>query len=141
MTEEKNKKLDNVHFNSKYSQDNRGLFKRIAHKTYVENEPIGKFYLHQITLLRDCKDRFEQLYCIKYENMALREIKTIENKTFKEAVNFLDKQRLITEKKSCYEYILSYSINYKTNVTKNGIPFVVIKTVDFEKEKLPMKKI
>ena len=87
------------------------------------------------------KDRFEPLYKIEYDDFLFDEVKTIENKTFNELINFIDKQKLIIEKKSIIEKILLYSINSCDNKSINEQPFIVKEKVDFKKEKLPLKKL
>ena len=75
-----------------------------------------------------------------YDNIISYETKIIENKTYSGLVNFMDKQKVISEK-SFIEYLLSSCITYKHDTIVNGIEFVKKEKVDFEKEGLPMHKI
>ena len=93
-----------------------------------------------MTIKRDIKDRFEPVYSIKYDDLIFDETKTIENKTFDDLVNFIDKQKLIYEPKNIIEDILLYNIVYNHGPV-NGIDFIVKEIVDFEDEMLPMNRI
>ena len=129
------KKLERIKFTLGCRQSSEG----IEHK--VENGFVTeKLYIHQIIIKRDIKDRYEQLYSIKYDDYILNETKIIENKTYSGLVNFMDKQKVISEK-SFIEYLLSSCITYKHDTIVNGIEFVKKEKVDFEKEGLPRHKI
>ena len=129
-----NKNLEKVSFYMRCDQSPKGIHRR-TEKDWVTE----KLYIHQIIIKRDIKDRYEQLYSIKYDDYIFNETKIIENKTFAELVNFMDKQKIATEK-SFIEDLLSYSIINKHDKIVNGIPFVVKEKVDFEKEGLPRRK-
>lgn len=117
------------------------MYKRKEKKEFEEDSiPIGKIYIHQMTIKRDIKDRFEPVYSIKYDDLIFDETKTIENKTFDDLVNFIDKQKLIYEPKNIIEDILLYNIVYNHGPV-NGIDFIVKEIVDFEDEMLPMNRI
>ncbi len=102
---------------------------------------IGEFYIHQIIIKRDINDRYEPLYSIKYEDYIFNESKFIENKTFTELVNFIDKQQLTSENKSVIEFILSSCITDQYDLIANGIEFIKKEKHDFELEELTMNKI
>ena len=129
-----NKNLEKVYFGTMYYQKPKGLYYKGEYKV------IGKLYIHQIIIKRDIKDRYEQLYSIKYDDYIFNETKIIENKTYSGLVNFMDKQKVISEK-SFIEYLLSSCITYKHDTIVNGIEFVKKEKVDFEKEGLPRHKI
>lgn len=103
----------------------------------ADNIPIGKMFIHQMTIKRDVKDRYEPLYSIEYDDLIFEDTKLIENKTFDDLVNFIDKQKLIYEKKDVIENIFRYNVIYNHG-PDNYTPFIVKEKVDFEKEKLPM---
>ena len=130
-----NKNLEKVYFGTMYYQKPKGLYYKGEYKV------IGKLYIHQIIIKRDIKDRYEPLYSIKYDDYIFHETKIIENKTYSELVNFIDKQKIITKKKRLIEFILSHCITRKLDTIVNGIEFVKKEKVDFEKEGLPRHKI
>lgn len=105
-----------------------------------DDDIIGGFYIHQITIKRDINDRYEPVYSIKYDDYIFNETKLIEDKTFSELVNFIDKQNLIIEKR-LIEIILLSCINDLYDLRVNGMKFIIKEKHDFEKEGLPMKKI
>lgn len=129
--------LDLVRLGEEYFQVNQGIIKQQGDEKPIN---IGKIYIHQMTIKRDVKDRYEPLYSIKYDDLIFNEINLIENRTFDELVNFIDKQKLIYEKHGVIENILFYNIIYNHG-TVNGINFIVKEKVDFEKENLPLHKI
>lgn len=129
------KKLESVTFRAGCHQNSDG----IRHNTEKSWE-TEQLYIHQIVIKRDIKDRYEPLYSIKYDDYIFNETKLIKNRTFSELVNFIYKQKVITEK-SFTEYILSNCITYKHADIVNGIEFVKKEKHDFEEEDLPRKKI
>lgn len=121
----------------KYYQCPQGIMKE---RDDGDDITIGKIYLHQIKIKRDIQDRYEPLYSIKYEDFIFKEIKVIKNKTFDELVNFIDKQKLIYEKKSIIEQILLYHIIYNHGLNR-GKHLIVKEKVDFKKEDMPLTPI
>ena len=136
MNEKINKKeLEGINLTLDYRQSSKGI-RHSTEKGFLTE----KLYIHQIIIKRDIKDRYEQLYSIKYDDYIFNETKLIENKTLPELVNYIDKQKVIAGK-SHVEFILSAFITYKHNAILNGIELVKKEKVDFEEEKLPMHKI
>lgn len=125
--------LDFVWLGEEYFQVNQGIMKQ-----QDDDEPknIGKIYIHQMGIKRDVKNRFEPVYSIKYDDLIFNETISIKNRTFEELVNFIDKQKLIYEKKSVIEDILLYNLIYNHG-TVNGIEFIVKEKANFVRDGLP----
>ena len=113
--------LDFVWLGEEYFQVNQGIMKQQDNK---DPKNIGKIYIRQMKIKRDIANRYEPLYSIKYDDLIFNETITIENRTFEELVDYIDKQKLIYEKKSVIEDILSYNLIYNHG-TVNGIEFIV----------------
>ncbi|WP_296870591.1 hypothetical protein [uncultured Methanobrevibacter sp.] len=108
------KKLERIKFTLGCRQSSEG----IEHK--VENDFVTeKLYIHQIIIKRDIKDRYEQLYSIKYDDYIFNETKIIENKTYSGLVNFMDKQKVISEVKK-----VSLNIYYLLVLLTNMTPLL-----------------
>lgn len=118
--------LDFVWLGDEYFQVNQGIMKQQG-----DDEPknIGKIYIRQMEIKRDIENRYEPVYSIKYDDLIFNETITIENRTFEELVDYIDKQKLIYEKKSVIEDILSYNLIYNHG-TVNGIEFIVKEKVN-----------
>lgn len=123
-----------------YYQEAGQMYKKQEREKKDGPIPIGKIFIHQMKMTRDVKDRYEPLYSIKYDDLIFNETKTIENKTFDELVNFIDKQKLIYEKKEIIEQILLYNVIYN-HCNINGREFILKEVVDFKKENLPQNPI
>ena len=132
MNEEK--MLDFVWLGEEYFQVNQGIMKQQGDKDPIN---IGKIYIRQMEIKRDIANLYEPVYSIKYDDLIFNETISIENRSFEELVDYIDKQKLIYEKKSAIEDILSYNLIYNHG-TVNGIEFIVKEKVDFEKENLSL---
>ncbi len=137
MIKKRNKALISISLGEEYYLTSTGIMKI---QEDGDDIPIGKIFIHQMTIKRDVKDRYEPLYSIEYDDLIFEDTKLIENKTFDDLVNFIDKQKLIYEKKDVIENIFRYNVIYNHG-PDNYTPFIVKEKVDFEKEGLPMNKI
>lgn len=126
--------LDFVWLGDEYFQVNQGIMKQ---QDDEDPKNIGKIYIRQMEIKRDVKNRFEPLYSIKYDDLIFNETISIKNRTFEELVDYIDKQKLIYEKKNVIEDILSYNLIYNHG-TVNGIEFIVKEKANFMKKCLPM---
>lgn len=77
-------------FGNTLLQNEKGIYS-IKGEKYTLN---GKVYFFKITIIKDKLDLFEPVYSIKYYDFIFKELKTVENKTFDELINYLQEQKL-----------------------------------------------
>lgn len=90
------KMLDFVWLGDEYFQVNQGIMKQQDNDDPIN---IGKIYIYQMEIKRDIKNRFEPVYSIKYVDLIFNETISIKNRLFEDLVDYIDKQKLIYEKK------------------------------------------
>lgn len=125
--------LDFVWLGDEYFQVNQGIMKQQNDDGPIN---IGKIYIHQMEIKRDIKNRFEPVYSIKYDDLIFNETISIKNRLFEDLVDYIDKQKIIYEKKSKIEQILLYNLIYNHG-TVNGAEFIVKEKIDFTKNHVP----